>query len=114
MSKVITLKPAMAISPRRTASEWRELVEAYQRSGERRRTFCARHGVSVNTLAWWQWRFRQESRSMGRSSPAKNMPLFVQVEPAPTMADGARSSTGWDVELDLGRGMTLRLRRPPC
>ncbi len=114
MSKVITLKPAATIPARRSASEWQELVEAYQRSGESRRAFCARHGVSVNTLAWWQWRLRQESILTRRSSAASSVPLFVEVESAPTVGEQAGSPTPWDVELDLGGGMTLRLRRQPC
>jgi hypothetical protein len=114
MNKVVSLKPAAVITARRSASDWQHLVEAYQRSGECRRVFCARHGVAVNTLAWWQWRLRQEKSGAQRSSSAKRVPLFVEIEPAAATADQASSPVGWDVELDVGAGMTLRLRRPPC
>jgi hypothetical protein len=114
MNKVITLKPSVTALARRSASEWHELVESYQRSGESRQAFCARHGVSVNTLAWWQWRLRQASGAARRGSAARSVPLFVEVESAPAVSKQAGSPTPWDVELDLGGGMTLRLRRQPC
>ena len=114
MSKVVSLKPAAAIPARRSASDWQHLVEAYQRSGEHRHAFCARHGVSVNTLSWWQWRLRQTGAGAGRSNPTKRAPLFVEVEPPGVTPAPVDTPTDWDVELDLGAGMTLRLRRPSC
>lgn len=114
MSKVVSLKPAAAMPARRSARDWEHLVEAYQRSGEHRRAFCARHGVSVNTLSWWQWRLRQTGAGARRSNATKRAPLFVEVEPADGVDEPAPAPTSWDVELDLGAGMTLRLRRPSC
>jgi transposase-like protein len=114
MSKVITLKPSVPVPAKRSASDWQDLVEAYQRSGESRRAFCARHGLSVNTLAWWQWRRRREKIPARRSRPTNNLPLFVEVESAPTASETASSPMPWDIELELGGGMTLRLRRQPC
>jgi hypothetical protein len=49
-----------------------------------------------------------------RSSAASGVPLFIEVESAPPVGEQAGSPTPWDVELDLGGGMTLRLRRQPC
>jgi len=111
MSKVVSLKPAAKSSTRRSASEWKNLVEGYQRSGESRRAFCARHGVAENTLSWWQWRLRRGKAAM-RTKPTSTAPLFVEVPPDPVMEPNA--TTAWDIELDLGAGMTLRLRRAPC
>lgn len=114
MSKVVSLKPVAAIPARRSASDWQHLVEGYQQSGEHRHAFCARHGVSVNTLSWWQWRLRQTVAGARRSNPTKRAPLFVEVEPADEVQQQASVPAGWDVELDLGAGMTLRVRRPSC
>ena len=97
---------------RRSASEWRTLIRAFSRSGETRTQFCERHGVALSTFAWWRSRLRHESTAVPETPPAPAGALFVelaQAEPPVTTV-----SARWDVELELGRGMFLRLRRGAC
>ena len=39
---------------RRTAAQWRELVERFERSGQTRGKFCAAHGLALSTLDLWR------------------------------------------------------------
>ena len=114
MSTMVARNRTGRMATRRSALEWRELIEAYQCSGEHRDAFCARHEVSVSSLSWWQWRLRQDRKTVSGSDASISAPLFVEVEPDSTVNDQPSASTSWDVELDLGGGMTLRLRRPQC
>lgn len=41
---------------RHSASHWRPLIGAFERSGETRCAFCARHGLSVSTFDAWRKR----------------------------------------------------------
>jgi putative transposase len=96
---------------RRSRAEWRSLIERAQRSPLSVTAFCAAQGVS--TASFYLWRKR----------------LGADIEPAaPVVASfldlgeleahagagagaGADRASGWELELALGEGLVLRLRR---
>jgi putative transposase len=96
---------------RRSAAQWRALVAAFEQSSLSRRAFCARQGVSVSTFDWWRKRLNIESGGLPVAC-ADSDALFVELS-APLAATGAAHAApvAWDVELELGTGMVLRLRR---
>ena len=97
---------------RRSAQEWRALLEACARSGETRRAFCARHGIALSTFDWWQRRVQAESRANAPAprGAADANALFVELA-APLPVSSKAVVPAWDLELDLGAGVVLRLRR---
>ncbi len=99
---------------RRSESEWRTLIRAFSRSGETRTQFCERHGVALSTFSWWRSRLRRESsaRAVSNTAPSRPGALFVKLAPEKTPV--ATTSAHWDMELELGAGVFLRLRRPVC
>ena len=99
---------------RRSASEWRALIQGFSRSGVTRSQFCTRHGVALSTFDWWRSRLRREStaRSVSNTPPTPANALFVELAQADK--PDAVVSANWDVELSLGNGMFLRLRRGTC
>ena len=106
-------------SRRRSAREWRALVRTQSRGDETRTQFCARHGVALSTFDWWRRRLRTESDAPAapRVLPAVSggaTPLFVELAPHATPAPMAATAPSWEIELDLGAGVVLRLRRDPC
>lgn len=89
---------------RRCADQWRTLIAEQAESGLSQEAFCKEKRLALSTFANWK-------RRLAASEPV------IEDEPAPdptTWIDlgnlGARSS-GWDIELDLGDGVCLRLRR---
>ena len=44
----------MAYARRRTREEWQKLVTAWQKSGQSRREFSAKHGLNPRTLSWYR------------------------------------------------------------
>ena len=78
---------------RRSAEEWRILVDEYEDFAGSQAEFCRCRGVSAGALAYWR-------RKLGGAA-------FVEI-PGPAVVGN------WDVELDLGSGMVLRIRRPGC
>jgi hypothetical protein len=98
---------------RRSAGEWRTLMQAFSRSGLTHAQFCERHGLTRSTFAWWRSRLRRESTARSASiTPSPAGALFVEL--APEVKPIAAVSTIWDVELELGGGVFLRLRRAAC
>ncbi len=97
---------------RRSAIEWRALMRAFSHSGETRTQFCERHGVALSTFAWWRSHLRHESTAVSETTPAPPSTLFVEIAQAepPVAAISAR----WDVELELGSGVFVRLKRGAC
>ena len=89
---------------RRSREEWRALVSRFEASGQTREAFCAETGISVSTLRRWYSRFREPSR------PAVSQaPVFVELPAEEKKAEA--SALPWEVELQLGAGVVLRLRR---
>lgn len=83
---------------RRTQEEWQQLVDEQGRSTLSQSAFCQSKGISVASLQNWKRRLAScgtsEWLALGQVSAA--------------------TPAGWDLELDLGHGVCLRLRRTEC
>jgi putative transposase len=84
---------------RRSPSEWQQLIDEQARSGLSQTVFCAARAVSAKSF---QHRKRQLAATAA-APPAAWLDLGSFPERAP--------ATGWDLELELGAGVCLRLRR---
>lgn len=82
---------------RRSREEWQQLIEEQKGSGQTQAAFCAAHGVSVGSLQNWKRRL---------AAPDATPEPWLEFG---TLAE-AKSAT-WDIELDLGDGIVVRLRR---
>ena len=81
---------------RRGRDEWQRLI-AEQADGDLTQTaFCATRGISIGSLQNWK-------RRLAAKAPAES---WLELG---TLAE--RGASGWDIELDLGDGVCLRLRR---
>ena len=83
---------------RRTASEWQELISRFDGAGQTRKAFCLSQGVSLSTFDLWRRRLRGRTAERSES-------MFVEVSPVEPNA-----VSSWDVELELGGGVILRVR----
>ena len=81
---------------RRTRAEWQQLIEEQAASGQSQTAFCAAHSLSVTNFQNWKSRLKKEATDAS----------WIEVEAVPTPL-----SSDWEIELALGGGMTLRLRR---
>ena len=99
---------------RRTAAQWRKLIERFDRSGQTRGKFCAANGLALSTFDLWR---RKLGETQAAADEEHRESLFVELTNA-TEPAGSRTATvtgAWEVELELGAGMVLRLRRvAPC
>ena len=95
---------------RRTAAQWREWVERFERAGQSRGEFCAAHRLALSTFDLWRRKLRATPAAVEEALPEA---LFVELtNPAHTRTSPTSSGTDeWEVELELGAGVVLRLRR---
>lgn len=82
---------------RRTPKEWYTILEDLEASGLDRKAFCERKGLRREAL-------RRAERRLRQTEPTEMSFVEVSTPPAAPMR-------GWDVELELGDGLVLRLAR---
>ena len=100
-----SLSPARRI--RRSQEQWSELLDRFERSGQTQEQFCTGHDLGLSTFSRWRKRLRQKKAIPPKRSADA---LFVELA-QDTLAPPVQS---WDVELQLGAGIVLRLRRAGC
>ena len=89
---------------RRSREEWGSVVSRFEESGQTRGAVCAETGISVSTLRRWCSRLRQRP-----PAGVSQAPVFVELPGEQNKAEASVPS--WEVELQLGAGVVLRLRQ---
>lgn len=77
----------------RDESEWQTLFSRHEQSGLTQRKFCEKEKISLTSFQKWKYRLRK---------PVESETGFVELK---------REASNWDMELDLGAGVFLRIRR---
>jgi transposase-like protein len=85
--------------PRHSRSGWEQLMAQYEASGLKQRMFCEQHGLAYSTFCYWRKQLRQSTSIEKHSTHLFEIPM-LPVEKDPD----------WRVELDLGYGVTLRMK----
>ena len=86
-------------NPRHSRSGWEQLMAQYEASGLKQRTFCEQHGLAYSAFCYWRKQLRQSPSKENHSEHLFELPaLSVDKDP------------DWRVELDLGHGVTLRMK----
>lgn len=83
--------------PRRSAAQWRKLIEAQAQSGLTQAQFCARHALALSSFQ--NWRRKLNPSSSPDSAGFVELPL-----------SGETAGSGCLIELDRGNGICLRIK----
>lgn len=92
------IKPSNTGS-RRSAAEWRHLIDQQRDSDQTQAAFCQTQGVNLATFQYWKRRLRDEAAAPAASA-------WVELPVGRKPPEG-----GWEIELDLGEGIRLKLSR---
>jgi len=84
----------------RSRDEWRRLIDEQADSGQTQAAFCAASGISIGSFQNWKRRLAAEAPANPSTEPWLELGTLAEQRPS-----------GWDIELDLGDGLCLRLRR---
>ena len=98
------LKPRTRVM--RSQSQWKALLKEFNQSGLTRSAFCKKHRIATSSLYRWQQLFAEQSGGglsdfIDVTQPLADTPLS---SPVPVR------DNDWQVELELGAGIVLRLR----
>ena len=85
---------------RRTRSQWSGLISEQASSGLSQQAFCEQHDLGLTTF--YKWKRKLDDVGVLQLSPG----AFVEVP-----LNDVASQPGFELELELGEGMRLRLRR---
>ena len=85
---------------RRSEAEWQRLIDEQTHSGQTQAAFCAANEISVASFQNWKRRLATEAPALPSTEPWLELGALTEQRPS-----------GWDIELDLGDGLSLRLRR---
>ena len=94
---------------RRDQSQWQQLIEQQLHSGQSGAAFCREHDIAYASFMGWR------KRLADADSPSPS-PSFIELTAPATAQSGAvvaAEESGGDlcVELSLGAGIELRIRR---
>jgi hypothetical protein len=103
-------KPSTRRRVRRSPEQWQALLDQYESSGLSQQLFCRQSGLPYSTFT--RWRSRLLCNRSVVDTAGDSPELFVELTNQAVESPSAFS--GWDVELQLGEQVFLRLRRPPC
>jgi len=84
---------------RRDRTAWEQLMAQYEASDLSQRIFCEQHGLAYSTFGYWRKQLRQSLHNENQHASLIELPMLSTGE-----------SRDWRVELDLGKGMVLRLK----
>lgn len=86
---------------RRDRAQWQALLAEQASSGLTQTVFCAQHAIPVSTFGYWK-------RKLAREGDGRDISLGSFIE---LSSHGDGTDEDWEIELELGKGMVLRLRR---
>jgi len=84
---------------RRNRSAWEQLMAQYEAGDLSQRIFCEQNGLAYSTFGYWRKQIRQSAHNENQPASLIELPMLSTGE-----------SRDWRVELDLGKGMVLRLK----
>ena len=105
MSTTPTQPKRLRIS--RTPDQWQLLFDRFEHSGQTRDQFCHEQGISLSSFSRWRTKLRKQKAV---APPPPEYPLFTELTTAVQPEESPAS--GWDIELQLGADVFLRLRHP--
>jgi hypothetical protein len=86
-------------------TRWEQLIARQADSGLSQRVFCEENGLRLTTFSKWKRRLSESTAMTSVEPPWLDLSA---------LSSATRGSGDWDVELDLGAGVCLRLRRRWC
>ena len=86
---------------RHTRAHWQHLIDQQVASHVPQRAFCNEQGVAYSSFCYWKRKLARTDQSATEEGKS-----FLEL-----LSPRAVAAPGWEVELEFGAGMCLRLSR---
>ena len=90
--------------PYRTLEQWSQIIAKFNASNMSVSSFCRIHQIS--TASFYQWRKQLD----GLATSPDSQPMFIELTQKEERS--VAEPPEWDIELELGQGVILRMRHP--
>lgn len=100
-NKILNRKPRVVHGE----ASWRQLITQYETGSLTQKCFCQQHRISVSSFHKWRNRFKHEDEGHFIDISQAIVPTHHTSESAVEQENSV-----WQVELELGQGMVLRVR----
>lgn len=87
---------------RRSAAEWRQIIERWKRSGQSAKTFADRHNLSRSSLTWWRWRLRSEGSAAAQTASLAELSFVPLTTSSTPGAEAPLAEARWVIETAAG------------
>ena len=95
--------------PRRSRAQWQTLIEQAEQSALSISDFCHAEDLSVSSFYQWRKRLAAEPGPDEASASVATAQAFIDLG---SLGEGTHADASpWDLELQLGTNVMLRLRR---
>lgn len=95
---------------RRSATEWKSLLEAWKDSGLSAAEFGDKHGIEGSRLTWWKWHLGRSGAKRHRGSAAKTKrSAGVKLVKVDVVAAGSAPEVASQWEIHTAGGDRLRV-----
>lgn len=113
-----TIQRTTTVNPKRrkppktlNKSQWAQLISDYEAGQLSQQAFCQKHYISVSSLHKWRKLLKNPADNIV-TSPSSFIEVVLPSDALNQSAPVASATphNDWQVELDLGKGIVLRLR----
>jgi hypothetical protein len=113
VQRTTTVNPKRRKSPKTlNKSEWAQLISDYEAGQLSQQVFCQKHRISVSSFHKWRKLLKNPAKN-SVASPGSFIEVVLPSEALNQSAPAVPATpphNDWQVELDLGKGVVLRLR----
>lgn len=88
--------------PRRSAAEWRRIIERWERSGQSAKAFADRHNLSKSSLQWWRWRLRSEGSAATETASLAELSFVPLMTSSTPGSEAPLAEARWVIETAAG------------
>ena len=88
----------------RSKAQWKALLEEFSKIGLTKSAFCKKHQIATSSLYRWQ------QLSAEHAGPTDFVDVTQPLSSTPVPPPVPSGGDDWQVELELGAGIVLRLR----
>jgi len=91
----------------RSKATWQQIIKQYDSNSQTQADFCRERDIAPMSFYKWRQRLSKETRSDHFIDISQSM---VSIKPIEQQPSSPTESSPWQVELELGQGIILRVR----
>ena len=102
-------QPQAGVKIRRSRKQWEAILSDFNTSALSASAYCEKNAIAYASFAKWRSLLKASKDQKPQRSSATQAEAISFIE-LPREPNASSNSSHWDIELELGKGVVLRLR----